>query len=176
MCAGNHNTKQCKKTKKRCVNCLHKIEIYNDKIIKADHEALDRKCPSYLKKVEEKQRRKIQNVEQLKESKDIFLRSNARSLIAHKDEIEAQIMDYYKPAIVVLTETRITEDIEDNEINIKGYKVRRYSAESRNTGGVVIYVRDEIKIREVKSRKLPGNYWSITIWIKEEIYIYWIDN
>lgn len=70
----------------------------------------------------------------------------------------------------MLTETRITEDIEDNEINIKGYKVRRYSAESRNTGGVVIYVRDEIKIREVKSRKLPGNYWSITIWIKEEIY------
>ena len=62
-CAGHHNTKQCKDTKKRCVNCSHKIETFNDKTIKADHEALDKECPSYLKKVEE-ERRKIQSDEE----------------------------------------------------------------------------------------------------------------
>lgn len=69
----------------------------------------------------------------INEGKYVFLCSNARSLIAHKDEIESQVLEYYKSAIVVLTETRVTNDIEDNEINIKGYTVVRCDSESRDT-------------------------------------------
>lgn len=46
---------------------------------------------------------------------------NVRSLVAHKDEMEVQIFKGIDPLVVALTETRLTVDISDSEINIIGY-------------------------------------------------------
>lgn len=49
--------------------------------------------------------------------------TNAQSLLAHKDEIFHQIMKIMNPAFVALSETRITQDIDDCEVNVPGYSL-----------------------------------------------------
>jgi len=60
--------------------------------------------------------------------------------MAHKDEIQHQIMKKINPAFLALSETRLIEDIEDNEVNILGYSTIRCNAETRNTGGGLFYM------------------------------------
>ena len=57
--------------------------------------------------------------------------------MAHKDEIQHQIMKKINPAIIALSETRLTDEIEDSEVNVPGYSMIRCNAESRNTGGFI---------------------------------------
>jgi len=61
--------------------------------------------------------------------------TNAQSLMAHKDEIQHQIMKKLNPAFIALSESRLTPEIGDCEINVPGYSVVRCNAESRFTGG-----------------------------------------
>lgn len=49
--------------------------------------------------------------------------TNAQSLLAHKEEIVHQIMRRMNPAFVAMSETRITQDIEDCEVNVPGYNI-----------------------------------------------------
>lgn len=65
--------------------------------------------------------------------------------MAHRDEIQHLILKKINPALLALAETRLTEDIDDNEVNVPGYSVTRCNAENRNTGGVALYVRNDIK-------------------------------
>lgn len=58
ICAGNHNANECKETKKRCVNCMHKIRMYNLKI-NDDHDALSVECPTYLSEHWKRRRREL---------------------------------------------------------------------------------------------------------------------
>lgn len=51
-CAGNHKESECTATKKRCVNCMHKIKAYNLKI-NDEHDALNRECPSFIRALDE---------------------------------------------------------------------------------------------------------------------------
>ncbi|RLU18849.1 hypothetical protein DMN91_009207, partial [Ooceraea biroi] len=64
------------------------------------------------------------------------------SLIAHKQKIQQQVMKKMNPAVLVLSETRLIADIEDNEVNIPGYSVVRCDAENRYTGGVMMHRAD----------------------------------
>ncbi|XP_011868774.1 PREDICTED: uncharacterized protein LOC105562496 [Vollenhovia emeryi] len=57
-CAGNHKGNDCRTKKKKCINCLEKIKRYNNNNIKDDHEATDRECPTYLRKIEEEKNRR----------------------------------------------------------------------------------------------------------------------
>jgi len=54
-------------------------------------------------------------------------------------------MKKINPAFLALSETRLIEDIEDNEVNVLGYSMIRCNAEKRNMGGIVLYVRNDIK-------------------------------
>lgn len=60
---------------------------------------------------------------------------NIQSLIAHMDEIKYFIA-INNPAAVCLTESRVTSDIEDYEINVNNYEMVRLNSESRFTGGL----------------------------------------
>lgn len=93
--------------------------------------------------------------------------SNARSLIIHKDELEVQIFKGIGPLVVALTETRLTEDIDDSEINITGYSAVRCDGETRATGGVIIYIKEKVKYKVLFRRKIIGNYWCVAVWIDE---------
>lgn len=88
--------------------------------------------------------------------------------MVHKDEIQHQIMKEISPTIVAFSESRLTE-IEDSEINVPGYTIVRCDAENRNTGGVIIYMRDDIKY-EIALVKKISNCWCIAIEIKEKLY------
>ncbi|XP_076292176.1 uncharacterized protein LOC143214708 [Lasioglossum baleicum] len=54
--AGNHKANDCTTTKKRCVNCMHKIKMYNLKI-NDEHEAVSVECPTYIRALEEEKKR-----------------------------------------------------------------------------------------------------------------------
>jgi len=55
-CAGNHPTEECIESKKRCINCIHKVQKYNLKIDDG-HDALSTACPSYQRTLREEKRR-----------------------------------------------------------------------------------------------------------------------
>ncbi|KYN00041.1 hypothetical protein ALC62_09196 [Cyphomyrmex costatus] len=90
--------------------------------------------------------------------------------MAHKEELQHQIMKKINPACMALSETRLTEEIEDSEVSVPGYNMIRCDAENRNTGGVVLYVRDDIKYDLVLVKKLESNCWCAAIEMKDEIY------
>jgi hypothetical protein len=96
--------------------------------------------------------------------------TNAQSLMAHKDEIQHQIMKKVNPAFVALSESRLTAEIEDCEVNVTGYSMIRCDAENRNTGGVVLYIRDDIRYEIVLIKKLESNCWCAAIEVKDKIY------
>lgn len=55
-CAGNHKVSDCKASKMKCVNCMYKIKTYNIKI-NDEHDALSRKCPTFIRALEEEKKR-----------------------------------------------------------------------------------------------------------------------
>lgn len=90
--------------------------------------------------------------------------TNAQSLMAHKDEIQHQIMKKLNPAVIALSESRLIAEISDSEISVTSY---RCDAKNKNTGEVVLYVRDDIKYEIVLLKKLERNVWCAAIEIKE---------
>lgn len=74
-----------------------------------------------------------------------------------------QFVQDINPLIIIATETHITPDIEEDEINIRGYcSVVSYS-NSRHTGGVIIYVKNFLKCCEVGKFDLANEYWCAVI-------------
>jgi exonuclease III len=61
----------------------------------------------------------------------------------HYNEI-VQLINTNEPKILCLSETRVTKDIEDFEIDIDGYQCIRGDSSSRYTGGVIMYVKKTI--------------------------------
>jgi hypothetical protein len=61
-----------------------------------------------------------------------------------------------------LSETRITEDIDENELKIIGYELIICCSSSRHTGGAAIYINSSIKF-ELVSKKILGQNWFVTI-------------
>lgn len=55
-CAGNHKVSDCKASTMKCVNCMYKIKTYNVKI-NDEHDALSRKCPTFIRALEEEKKR-----------------------------------------------------------------------------------------------------------------------
>lgn len=68
-----------------------------------------------------------------------------------------------KPALILLSEVRLTSDINDNEVYINGYKIYRTDSESRHTGGAAIYVRSDIIVKKVSRVVFEKNMWLIAI-------------
>lgn len=96
--------------------------------------------------------------------------ANAQSLYAHRDEIEHQILRRIKPAVMALWETRVTNAIEDWELNVPGYNIIRCDAENRFTGGVALYVRNDVEYGVVRKRKIVSNCWCLAMEVKDKIF------
>lgn len=67
-----------------------------------------------------------------------------------------------KPNLIFLTETHLRENIGDQEISIKGYKTVRCDSHSTHTGGVLIYVKNRIKLTVTSNFSELGN-WFLSI-------------
>ena len=77
------------------------------------------------------------------EYKGLFVCSlNIGSLLKHFGEIKV-FLDEYKPHILGLNETRLNDDVEDDDLFIEGYSIVRRDR-NRNGGGVPIYISDDI--------------------------------
>jgi len=86
-----------------------------------------------------------------------ILYTNAENLIAYKEEIYHPIMMKMNPAILALAEFRLTVDINECEVSMPGYSMR-YDGESRNTRGMIIYIKNNIRYEIVLIRKIESNY------------------
>jgi len=78
--------------------------------------------------------------------------------MAHRDEIQHQIMKKINPAFLALSETRLT---------VLGYSVIRWDKKYR---GVVLYVKNDIKYEIVLVKKLESNCWCVVVEWKEKLY------
>lgn len=86
-----------------------------------------------------------------------------RSLLRNKDELEELIIREKKQHILALTETRITDQITDEELNIKGYNMVNCFADKRSTGGVSVYIKCDIKFKVIVNKKIVNNCWCVGI-------------
>lgn len=69
-----------------------------------------------------------------------------------------------------MTESRITNNITDDELKIQDFNMIRCDAENGYSGGVVVYVRQSVKYRPLFSTKMEGNYWCIGINVRSDFY------
>jgi len=58
--------------------------------------------------------------------------------------------------------------IEGSEVYVSDYSMIKCGAKNKNTGSVVLYVRDDIKYEIILARKLQSNCWCVTI--KKKLY------
>jgi exonuclease III len=90
--------------------------------------------------------------------------------LRHKDEIEDVLIKKYKPNIIGFTETHITQQIEDHELQISGYVCVRGDSESSRTGGVLLYIDRRIKFDIIAIETCEKNWWTTTVKIKDKNY------
>lgn len=77
-----------------------------------------------------------------------------------------------KPIIICLTETHITNNIELSEITIEGYRAEICYTHSVHTGGVIFYLKNEVKHELLKKFSVDKNMWCIVIKCKIQIKSY----
>lgn len=83
---------------------------------------------------------------------------NIQSIIANKEELIIKIL-CYTPVLILLSESRNTQDIEDAELSLPNYQTVRCDSDSRYTGGVILYVRLDMNYSIYKSFICDSNYW-----------------
>ena len=69
---------------------------------------------------------------------------NARSVINKTDELELYVVEE-NPDLICITESWANANIGDGEINMNGYTVFRRDRKNRIGGGVLLYVKNNIK-------------------------------
>ena len=71
---------------------------------------------------------------------------NKNSLVSHIDDLRVFMSQFKDIDILAINETKLDATIKDGEVHLQGYDVARVDRErnSRNGGGVCIYVRSNI--------------------------------
>jgi len=77
-----------------------------------------------------------------------------------------ELMYEKKPHVLCLSETHVTNDILQNEIQIDNYNVVRCDSSSRHTGGVIIYILENIKFKTISTVTLDKT-WFATIQLED---------
>ena len=69
---------------------------------------------------------------------------NSHSLLAHIDELRILLSD--NPIdILAINETKLDSSVKDNQVRVKGYKIKRRDRLSDGGGGVCFYVKAGLK-------------------------------
>ena len=72
-----------------------------------------------------------------------------------------------KPAILCLTETHITDQILEKELEInKNYTLYNCKSNSSYTGGIMVFISNQISIKKVNMKSLDYQYWFLHITFK----------
>lgn len=100
---------------------------------------------------------------------------NAQGFVKHKDEIGSLAMRY-KSRILCLTEINVKKEIEDAEIRITNYDMVRCNTNNGRTGGVLNYVRQDIKYKVICNKNIEDNTWLSAIKVTGEYHLIVICN
>lgn len=87
---------------------------------------------------------------------------NIQGFMKHKDEIEQLIIEY-EPKMLCLTETHVTEEVNDFELKLVNYVTIRCDSNSGRTGGIITYIKQNISYEEITNVNKDGNVWISTI-------------
>lgn len=87
---------------------------------------------------------------------------NAQSLHSNIDGVRKLLIDK-KPMILMVSETCLTESIEDCEIECDGYVAYRNDSTSRHTGGCCIYVSSILNSNLLQSKTIEMTSWLLSI-------------
>lgn len=68
------------------------------------------------------------------------------------------LLNSEKPVAAILSETHVTDDINDNEIMVKGYNILLCNSHSRHTDGVIFYVKKNVMFKVIKVVILTRSY------------------
>lgn len=92
---------------------------------------------------------------------------NIQSLLAHRDEFVDNIVKK-SPKVILLSETRVTDDVLDSEVCMNNYSILRCNSETRYTGGVIMYIKKGVSYKNINMFVLNGNCWVISSDVKIE--------
>jgi len=89
-----------------------------------------------------------------------------QGFLRYKDEIEV-MLHRIAPSLAGFTETHVTQEVENHELYISSYAYVRDNSETSRTGGVLLYIKEEIKYKIVSIESCDRNWWAITIRLAE---------
>ena len=76
--------------------------------------------------------------------------TNARSLLNKRTEL-GNMIDSGNPDVIIITETWLTSDVTDNEVDLPNFVVHRTDRQTRKGGGVVIYLKKCLTVRSIEA-------------------------
>lgn len=76
--------------------------------------------------------------------------TNARSLLNKKTEL-GHMKDSENPEVIIITETWLTSDVTDNEVNLPNFTMHRTDRLGRKGGGVAIYLHKRLALRNTEA-------------------------
>ena len=92
-----------------------------------------------------------------------FCHLNVNSLLSKIDELR-DIINYIRPAILGITESKLDSSVTNAEVNINGYSIIR-NDRNRNGGGVACYIRNDLcfNIKNIFSNSIEHVFFEILI-------------
>ena len=84
--------------------------------------------------------------------------TNAQGLLNNLNKIEI-IMELRNPEFIILSETHLTNDVEENEYQLLNYKHYVTLSNSSRTGGVLLYIKREWKVEKLHEKVANSKYW-----------------
>lgn len=99
------------------------------------------------------------------ENKYLIFYLNAESVLNNFECIEV-LVEKLNPVILICSEACLTDDILDSEIRLAGYNIFRCNSTSRHTGGVLMYIKTNIKAEIVLNKVYEKNLWCLSIHCK----------
>lgn len=87
---------------------------------------------------------------------------NVSSVTAHVEEVQEFLLRK-RPLMLCLSETCLTKEIDESEIECEGYICYRNDSHSKHTGGCCVYVRDDLKAKIINSSTLKEKVWILSM-------------
>ncbi|VDL92068.1 unnamed protein product [Schistocephalus solidus] len=96
--------------------------------------------------------------------KRTFMYTNAQSMLSKLDELKIHVCDL-SSHIISLTETWLSQHVDDREVTMAGYQLFRTDRKERQGGGVLIYVKSKLTVLD-KTDELASTSEAIWLSIK----------
>lgn len=81
---------------------------------------------------------------------------NSQGFLHNKDKIESLIIKL-KLKILCLTETHITEDVDEEELRILNYDLIQCDSLNSRTGGVLTFIHNDLKYKIIETKNIDQN-------------------